>query len=705
MARPGPGPVVEFLLPVRRLQGQGGGDPTSAGICYFHPRQTLPDQQELLCGQVAGAVRCVAEISGAPPSLIRLRKLKFAVRVDGDHLWVLGCAVELPDVSCRRFLEQVISLFTFYNGPVHHAYTAFSQEELNRQWDRYIEHIQKNTNDLHKIFNSLWNLDKNKVDPLLLLKAALILQTCQRSPHVLAGCILYKGLIVSTQLPPPLTAKVLLQGDESSGQAERGGEERREHGSPLPQGVRIIPVFLTEDEVSVLRDFPVEWMTRSPMSPASLRGEKNAPGAQATSESTGIQGNQDLNDISVQESPEQASSTSTAADGVQSGSLADTGALKSFPKMEARAKNSPAAELSCPDNRRSELGGKASFSSDRPVKELPSPSRLHAAEHAQTTGPYLEGFSFPNPYAQERQSTGESLEDSDVKRYSSRSRPADSASPSICSPAQELSRRKSSERDREGTLSHTSVSAESSGATGGNRGADCPATGVRSELRSRRELPAAGVQESLPSDPAGSTARPGAGESGWPRVGTRGAQGGAETSGHCRPVTMSLYVHCIKGLVLSLLAEDHLRDDQSSIEDVYHSSLASLNGLEVHLRETLPRDSVSSAKATYSFTHYDCIQNVLTANLPLTPGPLDRHFLRAATLIHSDFSQLPTASEMIIRNASTAMYACRNPVQETYFQQLGAPLRNSGVPNPHDSAFSLPGKAKQKLLKHGVNLL
>ncbi|XP_062360248.1 BLOC-3 complex member HPS4 [Cinclus cinclus] len=691
-AAPGPAPWWNYFFLYDGSKVKEEGDPTSAGICYFYPSQTIPEQQELLCGQMAGVVRCLTEISGAPPSLVRLRKLKFAVVVDGDFLWVLGCAVELPDVSCQRLLEQLIGLFTFYQGPVRGAYMAFSQEKLSREWDRYIEHIQKNTSDLHRIFNSLWHLDKTKVDPLLLLKAALILQTCQRSPHVLAGCILYKGLIVSTQLPPPLTAKVLLQGSESQGQSDPGAEELQEPESLLPPGVRIIPVFLTGEEVSVLRDFPVEWMARSPMSPAGPGGEESALCSQSVPESTGALENQALDGISVQESHEDASGTPAPGDAVQLGSPASP--LMDFSGMGAGSRNSSAAKLSGAGSESSELSRKTSFPSESDTEQLPSPSSLQT-ECAWTTGPYLEGFSFPNPYSWEQESkdTAESPADSDAGHCASQNSLSVSHSPVVPSPARELSRRKSSEQDKPWSVSQDHVSGGSDSTAGDQMwGLDCPGPAGHAQLQSGRQLLLPGVQEALPGDPAGDRPCPSSRED---RLGSRSSE----------PAQLSLYVHCIQGLVLSLLAEEQLCRDHRAVEDVYHSSLASLNGLEVHLRETLPKDSSASARTNYSFTHYDCIQNILTANLPHTPGPLDRHFLRAATLIHSDFSQLPTASEVIIRNASTAVYACRNPVQETYFQQLGAPLRNSGIPNPHDSAFSLPSKAKQKLLKHGVNLL
>ncbi|XP_031983413.1 Hermansky-Pudlak syndrome 4 protein isoform X2 [Corvus moneduloides] len=646
-ATPGPAPWWNYFFLYDGSKVKEEGDPTSAGICYFYPSQ------------------------------------------------VLGCAVELPDVSCRRLLEQLIGLFTFYQGPVHGAYTVFSQEELSREWDRYIEHIQKNTSDLHRIFNSLWHLDKTKVDPLLLLKAALILQTCQRSPHVLAGCILYKGLIVSTQLPPPLTAKVLLQGSESPGQSEPRGEEPQEPESLLPPGVRIIPVFLTGEEVSVLRDFPVEWMARSPMSPAGPRGEESALCSQAVPEPTGARENQALDGISVQQSHKEAAGTAAPGGAVHLGSPASP--LTDFPGVGGGARSSPAANLSGAGSESSELSRKTSFPSERDTEQLPSPSSLQT-QCAWTTGPYLEGFSFPSPYSWEQESEDkrESPVDSDGGHCASQNSHSVSHSPAVPSPAQELSRRKSSEQDKPWTVSQDRVSGGGLSTAGDHVwGLDCPDPAGHAQLWIGRQLPVPGVQEALPSAPAGARPCPSSGEGSWGKLGGRSGE----------PARLSLYVHCIQGLVLLLLAEEQLRRDRGAVEDVYHSSLASLNGLEVHLRETLPKDSSASARTNYSFTHYDCVQNVLTANLPHNPGPLDRHFLRAATLIHSDFSQLPTASEVIIRNASTAVYACRNPVQETYFQQLGAPLRNSGVPNPHDSAFSLPSKAKQKLLKHGVNLL
>uniref|UniRef100_A0A8C7DZW7 HPS4 biosis of lysosomal organelles complex 3 subunit 2 n=1 Tax=Naja naja TaxID=35670 RepID=A0A8C7DZW7_NAJNA len=422
--------------------------PTRAGICCFHPRQAPRDEQELLCGQIAGVARCALEISGSPPGLVRLRKLKFALEAEGSYLWVLGCTADLSDLSCRRLLERLVGLFRFYNGPPSRAYER-SQEDLDQEWELYLSHLQQSSSDLHRAFNSLWALDKSKVDPLLLLKAALILQSCQRSRHVLAGCILYR--VQMAQLPS--------------------------------------------------------------------------------------------NGMSI---------------GVQLG--------QSF----------------CPDSQPFPRGGR------EPPPPFGGGGRWKCGKRGQTSSTILLGLR----------------------------------------------------RGPQGDLA-------------GHKG---------------RETPAGGADGAA-----------------W--------------------VRMALYVHPIRGLVLALLAEEALVSSAAFMEDVYHSSLASLNGLEVHLAETLPKGPLPSARSTYNFAHYDAIQNILTTNALQALSPEDQLFLQATGLIHATFERLPTTSELTLRNASTAVYGCRNAVQESYFQQRGSTPSNSGVPNPRDSIVSLPGKARLKLLKHGVNLL
>ncbi|KAK2495124.1 hypothetical protein MC885_021460 [Smutsia gigantea] len=684
------------------------GDPTRAGICYFYPSQTLLDQQELLCGQIAGVVRCISDISASAPTLIRLWKLKFAVKVDGDYLWVLGCAVELPDVSCRQFLDQLIGFFNFYNGPVSLAYKSFSREELSTEWDNFIEQILKNTSDLHKIFNSLWNLDRTKVEPLLLLKAALILQTCQRSPHILAGCILYKGLIVSTQLPPSLTAKVLLRRAAPRDQrGPTGGDALQEHGVVLPAHVEIMPVFLTEEEAVSLCEFPGEWMTSSPASPARLQecsAQQPPKGWNTSAPRENTTRHVESMAWTLATTPEPMSPDVTWRNG----------------EKEDRCLSGHDLERIKPTELYSTVRDEGPGSDWLLVKEPGlfgriaelDLSEIHIPE-SKKRGTSSSYFSLPSmctldgggPYGKESVSDSGSPEPELPS-----SLPVGTAGGSLLSPSPPEMLAQNGALEQCGALPGDSSPAPVPREDHFSSRMSRPLSSPHLDLRQREaKLPMReqGLEQHVAEHERHSAPSQ---EYGWSLAHTQGDGPSADgrdsrAASHVGLSRMNLYTHSVNGLVLALLAKETLLGDETAIEEVYHSSLASLNGLEVHLKETLPRDEATFASRTYNFMHFDRVQNMLMANLPQEATPQDRRFLQAVSLMHSDFAQLPSLYEMTVRNASTAVYACCNPVQETYFQQLASAVRSSGFPSPQDSAFNLPGKAKQKLLKHGVNLL
>lgn len=680
-----------FLYDGSKVKGEG--DPTRAGINYFYPPQTCIEQQELLCGQIAGVVRCMTEISKSPPNLIRLRKLKFAIQVHGEYLWALGCSVDVADVSCKCFLDDLVGLFRFYNGPLWHAYQVRSQAELNEEWNLYLEHMQ-NTPELHQIFNSLSHLDKTKVDPLLLLKAALILQTCQRFPHVLAGCIMYNNRIVSTQLPPSLTSRILLQ---RLVQAIQPANRYRGPDAFLPQDVYMFPVFLMEKEATALRQYPVQWMTRIPsfsrrtssmshslseeaqinqshvsdaafFDEGKMREESSLTSANFLEEHSG--GIVTIEQESVLSETEFVSTIVPTA--LQSSSPVRT--LHTCDKTEQES-----IKVGDPDN----VFIDASLESISQVAFGDQPKHLSEGDFELgndrlSTGSFVTCYSTDNVEKSSPESDFSNLEDSTVtvKRQ-------------VIEGQKEPPTMESSPGDHQAHLLNTVVSStELLDITEGDTNiTEKGSTEVITQLHKSRSN-----KNNLSHTTSSITD--------WTL--TLDSNPSVSSS---KLVKMVLYVHNVNGLVLSLIAENDFKYIKESIQDVHDSTLASLNGLEVHLKETLPQDNNNVAKTTYNFTHYDSIQNILTANLPSSSKTQDRQFLRAANLIHADFSAHPSLLEVTIRNGSSAVYGCQSSVHETYFQQLAPPFRNSGGPDSQDNAFMLHNKAKQKLLKYGLNLL
>ncbi|XP_068994966.1 BLOC-3 complex member HPS4 [Embiotoca jacksoni] len=592
-----------FLYDGSKVRGES--DPTREGICYFYPEETPLDKQELLCSQLAGVGRCVSELSSSPVRILRLRHKKFAIRMKDDFFWALSCSMDVPTVSVCELLDELINLFCFYNGSVRQSYQLNSQEALSARWGRYLSHLQSGTSELYHVFSCLRTIDSMNVDPLLLLKAALILQACQRCPLVLGGCILFRGRVVSTQMSPELTMKVMVHESETYTKAQTSSGPGT--CSSFGGSVSSTTVYLTMAQLQLLQSAPVD---------------------------------KDLSSHSTSNKDALPKKTRLSR------TLSDTPSPSSEPSDQKESLSSHLIE------------------SDNSVFS-PTPSQ----STAESPGPSSQSLRPPFPNGKTSDEPEEVLDRS--HRYSFHNSEGDD---SVCEENSHLNGGDAAcgtVLDLRGADSGNERSHDDSVAEGDGRICCGSAQGHESEHRDPPPPPPPPLSSAL------------------------------ENSEMIPLIPMTLYMHRVKGLMMALLVEPHFLSDTISMEEVYHSSLASLNGLEAHLRTISP--GAQRSPAPYIFAHFDCIQSTLTTNVS---GRDSEHpFVSATSLLHSHFCNTETLQEAIIRSAGAAVYGTRSVAQETYFQQHGGSLRNSGIPNHQDSAFSLPNKARHRLLKHGVNLL
>ncbi|XP_029367449.1 BLOC-3 complex member HPS4 [Echeneis naucrates] len=602
-----------FLYDASKVTGES--DPTRDGICYFYPEETPIDKQELLCGQLAGVGRCVSELSSSPVRFLRLHRNKYAIRMKDDFFWALGCSAEVPTISVCELLDQLINIFCFYNGSVRQSYQMNTRETLAARWARYLSNLQSASSELHHIFSSLKTIDSTNVDPLLLLKAALILQACQRCPLVLAGCVLFRGRVLSTQMSPQLTMKVMVHESETYTKSQRPNGPS---SSSSLSAVSSTTVFLTLSELQYLQSPPVDKLSRSHSTP-----QKDAPPKKTRLSRT-------LSDMASTESDSSDPGPSQRISFSPWLSDSDNSSFSLAPPQIIADPQSPPPQSPVPPL----SNGKNSREAEEALKDS-----FYQSFHSNGDG---DGFIHNNG-------------DSSVFEGNSHFSGGEGDGGTACGNVFDL----------QGAESHDDE------AMVGDGGVGCGRAQGRHKAQQRDLAPCSGAFEYPGESPL---------------------------------VPMTLYLHRVKGLVLALLVEPHFLSDTASMEEVYHSSLASLNGLEAHLRTI--SSGAPGTPGPYIFAHFDCIQSTLTTNLSGGPGgALEHPFVRATSLLHLHFCNTETLQEAIIRSAGAAVYGTRSVAQETYFQQQGGSLRNSGIPNHQDSAFLLPSKARHRLLKHGVNLL
>ncbi|XP_061418064.1 BLOC-3 complex member HPS4 isoform X1 [Lethenteron reissneri] len=764
-------------------QVTGEDDSTDKGIRYFYPPETDEDEQRLLCSQFPGVARCVAEITCRPPFMLHLRHVKFALRTQGPFFLALGCITSLPDGCCRHMLDRLLVLFTCYRGPLRLAYQQGSGPPWPI-WEPFLDHVQRAVRYLPGLFSTVRYLNKREVDPLLLLKAALILQSCQRCPHVLAGCILHNLTVVSSQLTPQVTAHLL-----AARNVHRALKDLSQYSSgdtAFDREASVIPVYLSDEEFSSLHCHSARRLNRF-----------SSTGSDLVSRTCGADGRPRLS-VTLSDTTDTESDNSSSDEG-SSGSkctrrrvpgcgallfqplLADnlgsplgrwkadlTNAVSEFQASEASVTTADTLEsISEAEEAATSTNARARTRGDQGPATPGGHDGATSHEEGKALGTlgWHKSSGVVAGVVFHRDATGHEEERSNKEVGSSEGGVSGEVAPSIetrrggqpqCS--DEVSGvmpsegRQHLDSDAPMLLDSAETSPELQPLTSHNRssgrgaaasiGSRAGAAGV-SRLALPKRAPvspyadqgedqahfvsAASESDSSFPSPSPSASLPSFSSSSPSEVESGGGARGEE-SVRSREfpaqaprgfVRLALYVHAKPEITLVLLAEDALRNDGSAQDELFTSNLASLNGLDVHLKEVFAQTPSDQRKHSYSFLCYDRVLRSLQGSkrvLALTTPDIlrdshthgastpERDLCRAASLMHSEFRRSPAITEITLRSSTACVYGAQTPAQEVFFQV--SPSQRSGMVGPGfaDGTYRLPGAARSKLQQHGINL-
>ncbi|XP_061197245.1 uncharacterized protein LOC133205442 [Saccostrea echinata] len=227
-------------------------DDLKDAILYFYPPFVEENDQCAMCGQLMGMSEFLSTtLSKSPPCIFALKHGKYCLKRIGDYsLGLEGNQVDSND-QLKQQLDFLYDAFVLYCGSIvniRNQYPGNHQgflRELRGIWDILYPCGSWHDSFLTQAFQIQPSLNIPKGRGELFLQASHILQSSQRRPGVLVGLIMYKNRVLCTQASPELSRKLILVTPQLPCLSVNTGED-------LPVGIRLVTIFLTNEEYSTV---------------------------------------------------------------------------------------------------------------------------------------------------------------------------------------------------------------------------------------------------------------------------------------------------------------------------------------------------------------------------------------------------------------------------------------------------------------------